>query len=132
MTIHKLERWLTYLQYILAITLSIAFFLPLYISQGDRELHYPDSDSWYFYFWAIPIVLAISNLSNRWLKAVLCLVSIAYGVFSYVLISFDATFKRDPRIGFTLAGGSIIVLGFCWLVLCFIALLRPKLDEIEM
>lgn len=119
------KRWIDYVQIIAAIGLGIAYFLPLSQSFGSDQVSYADN-AWILYFWTIPVLFVIFKISNKWLKALLCFLSVLGGLFDLVLITFAGTFKSTPLIGFQIAKASIIVLVVSWLVLCIISVSAPR------
>jgi len=105
--------------------LAIAFFLPFYRSAaGDVK----QADEWLLFFWPVPAIAILHFVSNRWLKAALCWLAIIAGAISLGLLTFLATFKSTPQVGFYLARLSLVVLMTGWLVRSVITLRRsgPK------
>jgi hypothetical protein len=94
----------------------------LYQSANGEIRH---ADEWGLFFWAIPVIIIIFKTSNRWLKAGLCFLSAIGGLLDLFLITFLATFKSMPLVGFAIARASIIILVMSWFALCVISPLTP-------
>ncbi len=123
-----MERWINFAQIFASIGLGIAYFLPFSQSQGSNEVNYA-GDEWFLFFWAIPVVFILYKLSNRWLKAIFCVFSSIGGLIPFVLLTFSATFKRNPLVGFHIAQLSIGILVVCWLILSMITLTKARTPE---
>jgi hypothetical protein len=113
----SIERLINYVQPFASIGLGLSYFLPLYQSAN--------ADEWGLFFWAIPVIIIIFKTSNRWLKAGLCFLSAIGGLLDLFLITFLATFKSMPLVGFAIARASIIILVMSWFALCVISPLTP-------
>jgi hypothetical protein len=124
-----IERLINFVQIFASIGLGISYFLPLYHSVGFDEVKY--ADEWVLFFWTIPVLVVIYKLSNRWLKVVLCFLSAIGGLLDLFLITFLATFKSTPLIGFNIAKTSIVILVISWFALCAILLSAPKHKQAE-
>jgi hypothetical protein len=123
-----IERWISFVQIFASIGLGISCFLPFYRS-AIGEIRY--ANEWGFFFWAIPVSLLIFKVSIRWLKITFCILSIIGGLLDLLLLTFLATFKSTPLIGFSLAKTSIMILVISWLALCAVSLSAPKLKRAE-
>jgi hypothetical protein len=126
---HRIERLINFAQIFASIGLGISYFLPFYQSVGFDEVKY--ADGWILFFWVIPVLFIIYKLSNRWLIIVLCFLSAIGGVLDLFLITFLATFKSTPLIGFNIAKISIVILVMSWLALSAISLSAPKRKQTE-
>lgn len=115
-----IERLINFAQVFATIGLGIAYFLPFYQSVGFDEAKYVDE--WVLFFWTVPALIILYKLSNRWLKAALCFFAAIGGLLDLFFLTFVATFKSTPLIGFTIAKISIGILVLCWLALCIISL----------
>ena len=124
----RTERLINWAQTFAAFCLGISCFLPFYLS-AVGEVRYAKGE-WGLFFWVIPVLFIIHILSNRWLIVVLSFLSAMAGLLDLFLLTFLATFKSTPLIGFTLAKVSIVVLVMSWLILCAISLLRSKGKQI--
>ena len=122
------ERLINFTQIAAAVGLGVSCFLPFYKS-AVGEIRYVDE--WGLFFWAIPVSFLIFKVSIRWLKIVLCILSIIGGLLDLFLLTFLATFKSTPLIGFDAAKASIIVLVISWLALCVASLSVPKRTQAE-
>lgn len=119
----SVKRWINYIQLIAATGLGLSYFLPFYKS-AVGEIRYVDQ--WVLFFWTLPVLFIIFKLSNRWLKAVLCFLSVIGGLLDLFLITFLATFKSTPLIGFNTAKISIVILVISWFALGVLSLLATK------
>ncbi|MBK9924125.1 MAG: hypothetical protein IPP66_02435 [Anaerolineales bacterium] len=124
----QLERWIGFIQIVASIGLGASCFLPFYRSAADKIQY---ADEWGFFFWAIPVSLLIFKLSVRWLKVTLCILSIIGGLLDLLLLTFLATFKSTPLLGFSLAKASIIILVTSWFAICVVSLLTFKRKQTE-
>jgi hypothetical protein len=115
-----IEKLINITQIFAAIGLGISYFLPFYQSVGFDEAKYVDE--WLLFFWTIPVLVILYKLSNRWLRAALCFFAAIGGLLDLFLLTFVATFKSAPLIGFDVAKISIAILVLCWLALCIISL----------
>jgi len=118
-------RWLNYTQILAVIGLGVSYFLPISRSQGTGNINYSEN-AWMHFLWVIPAIFIISKITNRWWKALVCLLSILAGVVNLYLNMFLAYFKRDPLIGFHVTRASIIILVISWLALIVISLFAPR------
>jgi len=122
------KRWINYIQVIAAIGLGLSCFLPFYKS-AVGEIRYVDE--WILFFWPFPVLFILYKVSNRWLKAALCLLSIIGGLLDLFFITFLATFKSTGFTGYNIAKASILILVMSWLVLGVISLFAPSLNQAE-
>jgi hypothetical protein len=120
----RTKKLINFAQTFAAICLGISCFLPFYMSAAG-EIRYAKGE-WGLFFWVIPVLFIIYKLSNRWLIAVLCFLSAIGGLLDLFVITFLATFKSTPLIGFHIAKISIVILVISWLALCAISLWRPQ------
>jgi hypothetical protein len=120
-----MKRWINFAQIFAALCLGISCFLPFYQSQGRNEVHYA-TEAWFLFFWTLPVIFILYKLSNRWLKAILCVLSSIGGVLALFMLSFLAYFKSDPLIGFQMARISLYILIACWLLLSVMTLWTTK------
>ncbi len=118
-----MERLINFGQLFASMSLGISCFLPFYRSAVGESRYV---DEWGLFFWTIPVLIVIYKVPNRWLKAALCFLSVLGGLLDLVLITFLATFKSTPLIGFSVAKLSIIILVIGWLVLCILSLSAPR------
>ena len=125
----RIERLINFAQIFASISLGISYFLPFYQSVGFDEVKY--ADGWMLFFWVLPVLLIISKLSNRWLIAILSFLSAIGGLLDFVLITFLATFKSTPLIGFHIAKTAIVILVISWFALFTISLSAPKRKTTE-
>ncbi len=123
-------KWITYIQIAAAIGLGIAYFLPLYQTYGLLgKVHYAEN-AWILFFWTIPAFVLIHLASNRWLKSALCILAALVAIFDLAIpITFLATYKSTPLIGYHIAKVSIIVLSLGWLALIVVSLSPQKQVE---
>ena len=128
----SVTRWITYIQIVAAIGLGTAYYLPLYQTYGLLGgVHYADN-AWILFFWPIPALVLIHLSSNRWVKAIFCILAALVAVFDFAIpITFLATFKSTPLIGYHIAKVSIVVLVLGWLGLFVISSIKPKQKETE-
>jgi len=124
----SIEKSINFVQVFASLSLGASFFLPLYQSANGKIRH---ADEWWLFFWSIPVLLIIFMLSNRWLKAALCFLSAIGGLLDLFLLTFLATFKSTPLIGFDIAKASIIILIIGWLAICAISLLSLKNSKVS-
>ena len=124
------KKWINYTQILAVIGLGVSYFLPISRSQGTDRIHYPEN-AWIHFLWAIPTILIIAKITNRWWKTLVCLISILAGALDLFLNLFLATFKMDPLIGSHITRASIIVLAMCWLALIVILLFAPKHKQVD-
>ena len=117
------KKWITYIQVIAAIGLGLSYFQPFYKS-AVGEIRYVDE--WGFFIWPIPVMLILYKISNRWLKAALCLLAIIGGLLDLFMITFLATYKSTGYTGYTIAKASILILVMSWLLLGVISLFAPR------
>lgn len=117
------KRWINYIQVVAAIGLGLSYFLPFYKS-AVGEIRY--IDEWGFFIWPFPVLYVLYKVSNRWLKAALCLLAIIGGLLVLFFIAFLATYKSTGFTGYTIAKASIIILVISWLVLGVISLFAPR------
>lgn len=127
----SLQRWGYLAQILASLCLAIAYFLPFHTTAaGDVRR----AGEWGLFFWAIPAIIIIYLITNRWLKAVFCVLASLSGSAALFLLTFLATFKSTPLVGFYIARASIILLILSWLVLCVITFRtagdrKAKIDE---
>ena len=121
--IKSFERSFNLVQILASLSLGASYFLPLYRSANGQVNR---ADEWWLFFWCIPVLVIMFLLSNRWLKAAFCVFSILGGGAALFLLTFLATYKSTPLVGFHLARVSIIALVVSWLALGVISLLTPK------
>jgi len=124
----SVKRWLNYTQILAAIALGASYFLPFYKS-AIGEIRYVDE--WGFFAWPFPVIFILYKISNRWLKAAICLLAILGGLLSLYLITFLATYKSTGFTGYTIAKASIIILVLSWLVLGVVSFFTPKNKQAE-
>lgn len=117
------KRWINYIQVVAAIGLGLSYFLPFYKS-AVGEIRYVDE--WGFFIWPFPVLYVLYKISNRWLKAALCLLAIIGGLLALFFITFLATYKSTGFTGYNIAKASIIILVISWLVLGVISLFAPR------
>ena len=123
------KRWITYIQVIAATGLGASYFLPFYKS-AVGEIRYVDE--WALFFWTLPVLFILYKISNRWLKAALCLPAIIAGLLDLFFITFLATFKSTGYTGYTIAKASILILVMSWFLLGVTSLFAPDyLKEID-
>jgi len=122
------KRWLDYIQIMAATGLGVSYFLPFYKS-AVGEIRYVDE--WVLFFWPFPVLFILSKISNRWLKAILCLLAIIGGLLDLFVITFLATFKSTGFTGYDIAKASIIILVMSWLILGVISLFAPRHKQTE-
>ena len=121
MNLRALEKWLNISQAAAALGLFASYFLPFYRSTtGDVSY----MDEWGLFAWPIPVVFILYKLSNRWLKALFGGLASLGGGFTLFLLTFAATFKRTPLVGFEIARVAIIILILNWLALIVVAFLK--------
>ena len=120
-------KWITYIQITAAIGLGSAYFLPLYQTYGLLgRVHYAEN-AWILFFWPIPAFVLIYLASNRWVKAIFCALAVIVAIFDLAApITFLATFKSTPLIGYHVAKVSIIVLVLGWFSLIVVSLFPQK------
>ena len=116
------------MQVIAAMSLGLSYFLPFYASAAGKIRYV---DQWFLFFWAFPAVFIIYKLSNRWLKAGLCFLSVMGGLLDLFLVTFLATFKSTPLVGFNTAKISIIILVISWFALGVLSLSAPRHKQAE-
>jgi quinol-cytochrome oxidoreductase complex cytochrome b subunit len=121
--VNSAKRWINYIQVVAAIGLGLSYFLPFYKS-AVGEIRYVDE--WGFFIWPFPILYVLYKISNRWLKAALCLLAIIGGLLALFFITFLATYKSTGFTGYNIAKASIIILVISWLVLGVISLFAPR------
>jgi hypothetical protein len=119
----SIERWTYFAQITAVVGLAIAFFLPFYRSAAGNIEHV---DEWFLFFWTVPAIVFLHFVSNRWLKAILCGLAIIAGAISLGMLTFLASFKSMPLMGFYLARASLVILMTGWLVLSVITLRRTS------
>ena len=122
------KRWINYIQVLAATGLGVSCFLPFYESAAGKIRYV---DEWVLFFWPLPVLFILFKISNRWLKAILCLLSIIGGLLDLFFITFLATFKSTGLIGFDTAKISIVILVISWLALGVISLSSPKHEQAE-
>ena len=127
-TMRSLIRALSYTQIIAAVTLGISYFLPIYRTAVGEVRHV---DEWGLFFWVVPVLNVIYKLSNRWLKAIFCFLSAIGGLLILFMLTFLATFKSTPMIGYSLAKTSFIFLVISWLIFCVVLLFTPRNIQID-
>jgi hypothetical protein len=120
--------WINYIQVIAAIGLGLSYFLPFYKS-AVGEIRYVDE--WEFFFWPFPVIFILYKISNRWLKAALCLLAFIGGLLDLFFITFLATYKSTGFTGYSIAKASIIILVMSWLVLGVISFFNPRYKQVE-
>jgi glucan phosphoethanolaminetransferase (alkaline phosphatase superfamily) len=121
----SIERWTIIAQITAAVGLATAFFLPFYRSAAGDISH---ADEWLLFFWTVPAIVLLHFVSKRWLKASLCWLAIIAGAITLGMLTFLASFKSTPQVGFYLARASLVILMSGWLVLSVVTLRRtgPK------
>ena len=125
------KKIINIVQVIASLCLGISYLLPFYGSHGILgKVHYADN-AWGLFFWPIPVIGLIYLLAEGMLKAAFCFLSAIGGILDIFLITFLATFKTTPLIGFHTAKTSLGILVISWLILSVSTLRASKIQKAE-
>ncbi len=123
----QLERRLNFVQLLAALGLGLSGFLPFYASAMGEVRQ--AAGKWELFFWTFPVFVILHFTSPRWLKAIGCLFAALGGLLDLGLLTFAATFKSTPLVGYYLAQISLLTLVIGWLILGVILLRTAKIQR---